>query len=134
MEKTKFKLGMANDDFEISNLTTTGKWWESDLIFLDAFAEAYSGVGGNQANKVHIRLHQRNRRKCILTVNGLADDLDLKRIAKYLKKSLKCNGAVVKDDEYGDIIQLQGDHRQKVLDFLVSQEIVEKDMIVVHGH
>lgn len=103
-------------------------------MLLDAFAEAYSGTGGSQANKVHIRLHQRNRRKCILTVTGLADDLDLKKICKALKKGFKCNGAVVSDDEYGDIIQLQGDHREKVKEFLVSQEIVVKELIVVHGH
>lgn len=83
---------------------------------------------------MHVRIHQRNRKKCILTVNGLAEDLDLKRICKALKKILKCNGAVVRDEEYGDIIQLQGDHRQDVVDFLVSNEIVDKDLIVVHGH
>eukprot|EP00924_Labyrinthula_sp_SR-Ha-C_P004763 snap_masked-scaffold_1-processed-gene-11.17-mRNA-1 protein AED:0.03 eAED:0.03 QI:0/-1/0/1/-1/1/1/0/107 len=89
---------------------------------------------GSMGAKVHIRLQQRNRRKCILTITGLADDLDLKRICKALKKNLKCNGAVVKDQEYGDIIQLQGDHRQQVVDFLVSQEIIEKEQVVVHGH
>lgn len=127
---------MAQDDgFEISNLDKKGKAQLHDFIIsLDAFAEAYNTNGGRQANKVHLRLHQRNRRKCVLTVNGLAEDLDLKKICKYLKKALKCNGAVVKDDEYGDIIQLQGDHRQKVFDFLVSQQIVNKDLVVVHGH
>ena len=37
---------------------------------VDAFAEAYSGSGA-QVDKVHIRLHQRNRRKCILTITGM---------------------------------------------------------------
>lgn len=103
-------------------------------MWTDAFAEAYSGQGGSQVEKVHIRLHQRNRRKCILTITGLAEDLDLKRICKALKKNFKCNGAVVKDEEYGEVIQLQGDHRAGVVDFLTEQEIVDKDLIVVHGY
>jgi len=107
----------------------------SNLDRKDAFADAYQGTGGGQqVDKVHIRLQQRNRRKCILTITGLADDLDLKRICKALKKVFKCNGAVVKDDEWGEVIQLQGDHRQGVVQFLNEQEICDKEMIVVHGH
>jgi translation initiation factor 1 len=116
-----------NDDlvhgFDISNLDKK-----------DAFAEAYQGEGGAQIEKVHIRLQQRNRKKCILTVTGLAEDLDLKRICKALKKNFKCNGAVVKDPEWGEIIQLQGDHRQGVVQFLTQQEICPREIIVVHGH
>mmetsp|Transcript_4299 Transcript_4299/g.4983 ORF Transcript_4299/g.4983 Transcript_4299/m.4983 type:complete len:116 (+) Transcript_4299:207-554(+) len=101
----------------------------------DAFADAYTGSGSQfQVDKVHIRLHQRSRRKCSLTITGLAEDLDLKRICKALKKNFKCNGAVVKDDEYGEVIMLQGDHRQKVVQFLTDQEIVDKELIIVHGY
>ena len=100
----------------------------------DAFEEAFTSVGF-QVEKVHIRVQQRNRRKCITTVQGLADDLDLHRILKALKKSFQCNGAIVKDEKggYGEIIQLQGDHRQALVEFLVSEEIVPKEMIVLHG-
>lgn len=100
------------DDFQISNLKTTGMlpftlflFCVFTIVCIDAFAEAYSGSGA-QVDKVHIRLQQRNRRKCILTITGLANDLDLKRICKALKKNFRCNGAVVKDDEYGDVIQV----------------------------
>mmetsp|Transcript_14688 Transcript_14688/g.26300 ORF Transcript_14688/g.26300 Transcript_14688/m.26300 type:complete len:119 (+) Transcript_14688:108-464(+) len=110
--------------FDISNLTNK----------VDAFADAYQGSGTAQVDKVHIRLQQRNRRKCILTVTGLAEDLDLKRICKALKKNFKCNGAVVKDEEYGEVIQLQGDHRQGVVGFLVENEICPREIIIVHGH
>jgi translation initiation factor 1 len=111
----------ADEGFEIANFDKK-----------DAFAEAYIDSGG-QAEKVHIRLQQRNRRKCILTITGLAEDLDLKRICKALKKGFRCNGAVVKDDDWGEVIQLQGDHRQGVVQFLTEQEICAKDLIVVHG-
>ena len=84
-------------------------------------------------HKVHIRITQRNRRKCVVSVDGLAEDLDLKRICKALKKIFKCNGAVSYDDKYGEVIQIQGDHRTGVRDFLVDQEICSKTQIVVHG-
>ena len=99
----------------------------------DAFDEVNKAEGMGTGNKVHIRVQQRNRRKCILTIQGLDDDLDLKKICKALRKNLQCNGAVVKDKEYGDIIQLQGDHRAVVQEFLVDQEIITKDQLVVHG-
>ena len=54
---------------------------------------------------------------------GLANDLDLKRICKALKKNFRCNGAVVKDDEYGDVIQVspcRWDVRADLLTLLCS--------------
>jgi translation initiation factor 1 len=38
------------------------------------------------ASHVHIRIQQRSGRKSLTTVQGLADDLDLKKILKALKK------------------------------------------------
>jgi hypothetical protein len=59
-----------------------------------------------------------------LTIQGLDDDLDLKKICKALRKNLQCNGAIVKDKEFGDVVQLQGDHRAKVGDFLCDQGMI----------
>jgi translation initiation factor 1 len=84
-------------------------------------------------DKIHIRVQQRNGRKCITTVQGLADDLDCKRILKALKKNLSCNGAIVKDKEVGDVIQVSGDQRTDILAFLVDQEICLADEVVLHG-
>ena len=74
-----------------------------------------------------------NGRKCITTVAGLADDLDMKRICKAFKKNFSCNGAVQKDEEVGEVIQLSGDQRTNVQEFLVDQEICLKDSIILHG-
>tara|TARA_A100001015_G_scaffold235418_1_gene267199 strand:+ start:3578 stop:3898 length:321 start_codon:yes stop_codon:yes gene_type:complete len=82
---------------------------------------------------VNIRKNQRNRRKCVTTIEGLADDLDLKKICKFFKKNFNCNGSIVKDEEYGNIIQLQGDLRVSVKNFLISQEIIDKNKINIHG-
>jgi len=100
---------------------------------VDAFDEVNAAGGLGTGNKVHIRVQQRNRRKCILTVQGLDDDLDLKKICKALRKNLQCNGNVTKDKKYGDILQLQGDHREAVKQFLIDQEIVMPNQLMVHG-
>ena len=97
----------------------------------DAFADAEEDTGDN--TKVHVRVQQRNGRKCITTVQGLADDLDVKRICKAFKKNFQCNGAVTKDSEMGEIIQLSGDQRTNVNSFLVDQEICLKSQVVIHG-
>mmetsp|Transcript_15463 Transcript_15463/g.31856 ORF Transcript_15463/g.31856 Transcript_15463/m.31856 type:complete len:109 (+) Transcript_15463:17-343(+) len=98
----------------------------------NAFDDAKDGEGQGE-EKVHVRVQQRNGRKCITTVAGLADDLDMKRICKAFKKNFSCNGAVQKDDEAGEVIQLSGDQRTNVQTFLVDQEICLKDSIILHG-
>lgn len=95
----------------------------------DPFAEDADG----SKHKVHIRIQQRNGRKSITTVQGLDPDLDLKRILKAFKKNFSCNGAVVVDAEVGEVIQLQGDQRTNVKEFMVDNEICSGDRIVVHG-
>lgn len=82
---------------------------------------------------IHIRVQQRNGRKCITTVQGLHQDLDLKKILKALKKQECCNGTVVEDEEMGAVLQLQGDQRDSVAKFLTEMEIVEAAKIKKHG-
>ena len=83
---------------------------EAEIQNFDAF-DAFDDADEKQGDqsKVHIRVQQRNGRKCITTVQGLADDLDVKRICKAFKKNFQCNGAVTKDEEMGEVIQLSGD-------------------------
>ena len=82
---------------------------------------------------IHIRVQQRNGRKCITTVQGLPEDIDLKKIMKYAKKTFNCNGAVITDEEEGKIIQLQGDHRENMKKFIVKENIAEESDIKIHG-
>jgi translation initiation factor 1 len=87
-------------------------------------------------SKVHIRVQQRNGKKCITSIEGLDDDLDQKRICKHMRKLFNCNGNVIHDELRGDIIQLQGDQRDNVRAFLLEQTVIEpheKDRLVVHG-
>lgn len=70
-------------------------------------------------------------------MQGLDHDLDLKRICKAMKKVFNCNGSIEADEEMGEILQLQGDQRSNVKEWLTEQEIVTKaeaeDRIVIHG-
>mmetsp|Transcript_20243 Transcript_20243/g.30457 ORF Transcript_20243/g.30457 Transcript_20243/m.30457 type:complete len:109 (-) Transcript_20243:216-542(-) len=106
----------------------------SDLNFntFDAFEDAGDGANSSE-EKVHVRVQQRNGRKCITTVAGLADDLDIKRICKAFKKNFSCNGALQKDEDDKEVIQLSGDQRTNVKEFLVDQEICIAQSIVLHG-
>jgi translation initiation factor 1 len=52
---------------------------------------------------------------------------------KAFKKEFACNGNIVEDEEMGEVIQLQGDHRVKVQQFLIAQEIASKDKVKIHG-
>lgn len=88
---------------------------------------------GRDNSKIHVRMQQRNGRKCITTVQGLAEDLDINKIARALKKTFKCNGSVSTDPEMGEILQLSGDQRTNVREFFVDQQVCHEDQIVIHG-
>merc|ERR1712048_350306 len=81
--------------------------------------------------RVHVRVQQRNGRKCVTTVQGLADDLDLKKILKYVKRMFNTNGTVVNHED-GDVIQLQGDQRKNIARFITEFKISDGE-ITVHG-
>ncbi|KAG7539684.1 hypothetical protein FFLO_03401 [Filobasidium floriforme] len=103
-------------------------------------------LGGVAGGKIHIRIQQRNGRKTLTTVQGLDKAYDPKKILKAFKKEFACNGNVVSSEEaelgadapepavpagktkpnFGQVIQLQGDQRNAVRDFLVSTGIVSE--------
>lgn len=82
---------------------------------------------------VTIKVQKRNGKKCITSVIGMAEDLDLKKIISYYKKKYSCNGSIIKDDEYGEIMILTGDQKENMYNFLIDQEICKKDEIIVKG-
>lgn len=87
---------------------------------------------------VHIRTKQRKGKKCTTTIEGLATDLDIKKIAKALKKTFNTSASVVKiKTEHEDIyvIQIAGDKRTECQKFLLSTNIIDKDKdkLTMHG-
>ncbi|KAF7535958.1 hypothetical protein G7054_g4959 [Neopestalotiopsis clavispora] len=109
-----------------------------NLKTYDPFAEADEDTGETKqaSNYIHIRIQQRNGRKTLTTVQGLPKKFDQKKILKVIKKKFACNGTIVNDTEMGEVIQLQGDQRKDVQEFLVDKkEGLELDpkTIKVHG-
>lgn len=82
---------------------------------------------------IHIRIQQRNGRKTLTTVQGIADDYDKKKLVKAFKKKFACNGTVIEHPEYGEVIQLQGDQRKNICQFLIEIGLAKDDQLKVHG-
>jgi translation initiation factor 1 len=90
----------------------------------------------NLSPDIHIRIQQRNGRKTLTTIEGIPSKFDLKKILKVIKKQFACNGTIVNDEKAGDVIQLQGDQRNAVKDFLVDKDKgleIDPKTIKVHG-
>jgi len=84
-------------------------------------------------SKVTISVEKRNGKKCITNVIGMADDLDLPKILSYLKKTNNCNGSIIKDDKYGEVMSFSGDIKENIYNFLIKEEIYKKEDIIVKG-
>ncbi|EON67654.1 hypothetical protein W97_06797 [Coniosporium apollinis CBS 100218] len=121
------------------------------------FAEADEDTGEvnkQSQNYIHIRIQQRNGRKTLTTVQGLPSRFDRKnmrilcsyvilteatpekKILKVIKKKFACNGTIVTDSEMGEVIQLQGDQRKDVQEFLTDKKEgldLDAKTIKVHG-
>ena len=83
-------------------------------------------------NFVHIRILQRNGKKKITLIENLDSLLDIKKILKYIKKVFNCNGSIIVDINNRLIIQLQGDQRVKMKQFLISENICKETTIKLH--
>ena len=83
------------------------------------------------SNLIHIRIQQRNGRKTLTTVQGITDKFDLKKLVRSFKKEFACNGTVIEHLEYGEVIQLQGDQRNNVCEFLTRIGIAKESQLKV---
>jgi len=90
--------------------------------------------------EIHIKIQKRNGRKSWTFVEGLDKlelpanknmDLFLEEIAKKFKKTFNC-GANIKKPE--NVIQLMGDHRENIRQFLINSKLVNDDQIKMHGY
>ena len=76
---------------------------------------------------------QRNSRKTLATVQGIADDYDKKKLVKAFKKKFACNGTVIEHPEYGEVIQLHGDQCKNICQCLVETGLVKDNQLKVNG-
>ncbi|CAD7948539.1 unnamed protein product [Amoebophrya sp. A25] len=102
----------------------------------ELFGQTGAGMDGGEEDVtrqyIHIRNQQRNGKKSFTLITGVPSCFNHKKIVKYLKKSLNCNGNIVEDETFGTVIQLQGDQRNDVAQFLYEEGIAEKDQIRKH--
>ncbi|KAJ4454072.1 putative Translation initiation factor SUI1 family protein [Paratrimastix pyriformis] len=100
---------------------------------------------------IHLRIQARTGRKSITTVQGLnpqvllyplclrhqtlffGSQIDFNKLLKAFRKLFNCNGTVITDPELGQVIQLQGDHRTDIAQFLVQEQLATRDKIKLHG-
>lgn len=83
--------------------------------------------------KIHIAVQQRNTRQKITTISDLPENLDLKNIRKIITKKLCCNGTII-DKENSKILRFTGDQRNEIAKYLISNNIADKEDIVIHGY
>jgi len=90
-----------------------------------------------RTNKIHLRIQKRGNRKWLTIVEGLDEDLDEVRICRHMRRAFNCNGAVLKGEDNKNVIQFQGDQRQSIKEWLLSQEILTekeaKERLIIHG-
>nr|XP_034361781.1 eukaryotic translation initiation factor 1-like [Arvicanthis niloticus] len=104
----------------------------------EPFADASAGDDlppAGTEDYIHIRIQQRNGRKTLQLSKGslMITIKKKKKLVKALKKKFACNGTVIKHPEYGEVIQLQGDQRKNICQFLTETGLAEDDQLKVHG-
>ena len=106
-----------------------------NLADKDPFADDTEAAAGGSKDEgyIHIRVQKRNGRKCITTITGLDPKIDCKKLVKHFTKELSCAGNITTDEQFGEVIQVQGDQRMKIAEFFVEQKISKKSNIKVHG-
>jgi translation initiation factor 1 len=102
----------------------------------DIFSISTSSLDSEINNEIHIRVFQRKTRKYITTIEHLDQDLDFKKILKKMKDKFHCNGSISYQKDTASkekLIQLSGDKRNDIIEFLVTNNICKKEVIKVHG-
>lgn len=92
--------------------------------------------GGKSApgmSDVVIRIQQRAGKKNITTIQGLYQELDFPRLAKEFRKRWGCSAIVVEEEKSGSIIQLQGDQRNHLKEFLLEEQLVWPEQLRIMG-
>ncbi len=83
--------GLPKDLFDISNIT-------------------------KEQQKIRIDVIKRKFSKIITLVRGVTDEKEIKDLGKEMKQKFACGGTID-----GKIIELQGNHKEKVREFLVKK-------------
>ncbi|MFT4303262.1 MAG: stress response translation initiation inhibitor YciH [Candidatus Woesearchaeota archaeon] len=79
-----------------------------------------------QDQQILVELEKRKFGKQYTVIKGLNDkEIDAKELTKKLKNKFACGGSFK-----SDTVELQGDHRHKMKEFLIAQGFAEQTIIV----
>jgi len=82
-----------------------------------------------EGQRIKIRIIKRKYGKMITLVEGISKrDIDLKDLTKKLKSSLACGGTLK-----GDVIELQGNHANRVEEELIKLGFSKENISVLKG-
>ena len=100
---------------------------------VDEFDEEEQNDESGSNSLLDLRVQQRSGTKAITIVQGLRDSEITQELCSKLKKSFNCSASITSDKEFGVIIKLSGDQRQRISEFFVKHAIRKVDRIVIHG-
>lgn len=63
----------------------------------------------------------------------MAEYLDLPKILSYIKKKYNCNGSILKNDTFGEVMTFTGDQKENIYNFLIKEKIYKKEDIIIKG-
>lgn len=89
-----------------------------DLIDTEAFSR--------EQMKLKVRTDKRKFGRIVTIITGFDDSIDIKSLAKKLKRKLGCGGTA-----YDNTIELQGDHRRKIKEALMEEGFKEENIEVL---
>ena len=94
----------------------------------DPIAEINNSI--NETNqKIHVRIKQRNGRKCITLIEGLKN-VKLQLVMQDMKNKFHCNGGITSEN----CIMLFGDQRMNSKKYLIEKSLSQETDIVIHGY
>ena len=89
-----------------------------DLIDTEAFSR--------EQMKLKVRTDKRKFGRIVTIITGFDDSIDIKSLAKKLKRKLGCGGTA-----YDNTIELHGDHRRKIKEALMEEGFKEENIEVL---
>ncbi len=76
--------------------------------------------------KIKVRVDKRKFGKLVTVITGFDESVNIKELAKKLKRKLGCGGTA-----YDNTIELQGDHRKKIKQLLVEEGFLEENIEIL---
>ncbi|VDO08221.1 unnamed protein product [Rodentolepis nana] len=111
-----------NFRFDRKYLTTLSDFPSADVLVGDTIEEPDDGL-------VHIRIHSLAIHKLVTTVSGLPEKYHLGSILKCCMRTFGCKGGIKQNNEFREVMLLQGDTRSQVYEFLTKNSLVSPECI-----